>query len=69
MALIPLKKYAELHGRDPASMRQKALRGGFATAQKLGRDWVIDEDESFTDGRIKSGKYKGWRKPRDEAEA
>lgn len=61
MAMISLKEYAERHGRDPATFRQKALRGGFKTAQKIGRDWMIDEHEPLEDKRIKSGKYIGAR--------
>ena len=61
MALISLKEYAERHGRNPATFRQKALRGGFQTAQKIGRDWMIDEDEPYVDKRIQSGDYIGWR--------
>lgn len=45
--LIPLVEYAEIHGRNPATARQKALRGGFKTAVKMGRDWFIDSDEPY----------------------
>ena len=62
MALITLKEYAIRHGCDPVVLRQKALRGGFETARKLGRDWVIEEDEPLVDLRVKSGKYINWRK-------
>ena len=61
MALIPLKEYAERLGKNPVTARQKALRGGFKTAQKMGRDWVIEEDEPYEDNRIKSGDYIGFR--------
>lgn len=61
--MITLTEYAKMHGKDPSTVRQKALRGGFETAQKLGRDWVIDKEEPYLDGREKSGgKYKNWRK-------
>lgn len=62
MALISLAEYAEKHGKAPISVRQKAQRGGFQTAQKIGKYWVIDEDEPYEDERITSGKYKNWRK-------
>lgn len=61
MNLISLAEYAAIHDRDPASVRQKALRGGFNTARKIGRNWVIDIYEPYVDGRVTSGKYKGWR--------
>ena len=57
--LIPLKEYARRHGKTPANARQKALRGGFQTAQKIGRDWMIEEDEEWVDHRVSSGKYVG----------
>lgn len=62
MALITLKDYAERHGKNPVNVRQKALRGGFKTARKIGRDWLIDEDEPFVDRRVTDGKYIGTRK-------
>ena len=55
--LISLAEYAKAHGRDPATARQMALRGGFETARKVGRDWLIDSDEPWPDRRIKTGKY------------
>ena len=64
--LISLAAYAQKNGRDPATARQMALRGGFKTAQKIGRNWVIDDAEPWPDRRVKSGKYKDWRKPKGE---
>lgn len=61
MGLISLKEYAELHSKALVSVRQKAARGGFQTAQKIGRNWVIDEDEPYSDNRETSGEYKNWR--------
>ena len=60
--LISLSEYARKNSRSPATARQMALRGGFKTAQKIGRDWVIDDQEPYPDGRIKTGKYKDSRK-------
>lgn len=48
---ISLTEYARLHGRRPDSARQMANRGGFRTARKLGRDWVIDRYEPYPDHR------------------
>lgn len=50
---ITLKEYAERHGRALATVRQKAYRGGFKTARRVGRDWFIDEDEPMVDNRRK----------------
>lgn len=56
--LIPLSEFARRHGKATSSARQMALRGGFKSAQKIGRDWLIDEDEIWPDRRVRSGKYK-----------
>ena len=50
---ISLVEYAKLHGKSDASVRQKAQRGGFRTAKKIGRNWVIDKNEPYTDLRKK----------------
>jgi hypothetical protein len=60
--LISLSKYAAAHGKAAISVQQKARRGGFETARKIGRNWVIDSDEPYSDRRIKSGKFKNFRK-------
>lgn len=53
---ITLKEWAIRHGIDPATARQKALRGGFKTAGKAGRDWLIDENEPKVDLRKERAK-------------
>ena len=55
--MITCKEYAEKHGLSPTSVRHKCQRGGYQTATKIGRDWLIDENEPNTDHRVKSGKY------------
>ena len=60
--LIPLSEYAKRNDRDPATARQRAGRGCFKTAVKMGRDWFIDDQELWNDGRIKTGEYKNFRK-------
>lgn len=59
--LISLVEYAAQHDLDPSTVRKKVLAGNLP-AQKIGRNWVIDSDTPYTDLRIKSGKYKDWRK-------
>lgn len=61
MALISLAEYAAMHGKAMVSVRQSAACGGLKMAQKIGRNWVIDEDEPYTDNRVTTGAYKGWR--------
>lgn len=63
--LISLADYAKANGRTPDTARQMALRGGFKSARKIGRNWVIEDTEVWPDHRIKSGKYKK-SKPRPE---
>lgn len=58
--LISLAEYAEKHGKCQESARKMAQRGGFQTAQKIGRNWVIDSAEAWPDRRIKRGCYVGW---------
>lgn len=58
MALISLAEYAKKNGRSARQIRKKAASGGFKTAQKIGRNWVIEEDEPYIDNRAKTGKYK-----------
>lgn len=59
--LITLPEYADKHGVSRITVWQRVKRGSYASAQKLGRDWLIDEDEPHIDHRIKSGAYKDWR--------
>ena len=61
MAMITLKEYAERLGKNPVVVRQKAIRGGFKTAIKFGRDWIIDENEVYVDNRIRTGRFIGAR--------
>ena len=58
MALISLAEWAVQHGIHPDSARQKALRGGFQTARKIGRNWVIEQDEPNIDLRWKQNMEK-----------
>lgn len=54
-ALIPLKDWALRNGISPATARQKAGRGAFSTARKVGRDWMISEAEPNIDHRVRLG--------------
>lgn len=59
--LISLTEYAGKHGKSQVTARQTAQRGGFKTAQKIGRNWVIESEEPWPeDKRIKSGAFVGW---------
>ena len=64
---ILLKDYAASHGRTSNAATRKACRGGFQTAEKIGRQWFIDPSEPWEDYRVKSGKYVGWRKDKKDS--
>lgn len=64
--LISLAEYAQQHGKDAANLRRKCINGEFKTARKIGRNWVIDSEEEYVDRRVTSGKYKKWRKGKQE---
>lgn len=49
--LISLKEYGDLHGIKQDSVKRGVLRGKYKTAQKIGRNWVIDSEEPHTDNR------------------
>lgn len=50
---ISLGEWARLNGIDPATARQRALRGVFDTAKKIGGVWIIDKHELLVDHRKK----------------
>lgn len=51
---VTLKEWAAIHGIDAATARQRALRGAFQTARKIGNLWIIDKDEPLVDHRRKA---------------
>lgn len=50
--LIPIKDYAEKHGIDPATVRQRILRGSMPGAVKLANSWFVPRDLPLTDNRM-----------------
>lgn len=58
---LPLAEYAKRIGKQAAIVRQKCLRGTLIGARKIGRDWFIPADAPYTDLRVVSGNYIGWR--------
>lgn len=54
--LISLGEWATKNGIHPDTARQRAIRDVFQTARKIGRNWVIDEDEPLIDHRYKKDK-------------
>lgn len=65
MALISLAQYAERYGKDGGNLRRLIAQGRIP-AQKIGSQWAIEETTPWPqDNRIKSGKYRNWRKKQD----
>ena len=59
---ITVKEYAAKYGVAERTVRQKLQGNKIPGAHKIGRDWLIPADAPYPeDGRIKSGKYQGWR--------
>ena len=59
---LSVTQYAEKIGLKVARVRQMAA-DGLLSATKVGSQWIIPADTPKPpDNRVKSGKYKGWRK-------
>jgi hypothetical protein len=64
--LISIGEYARKHNVSHDTIKRGCQIGRFQTAQKIGKNWAIDSEESFVDNRFKNGKYVGWRKKSDK---
>ena len=63
---LSVTEYAAKVGRDVSRIR-RMLSEGKLPGRKIGSQWVIPADAELPpDGRIKSGKYVNWRKPKEE---
>lgn len=67
--MIPLKQFALEHGITPDTARQRAIRGAYKTAVKIGYSWFISADEEQVDHRLKDGSYVGDRAKRRQRKA
>lgn len=66
---LSVKEYAEKTGKDGGNIR-KLIAAGRLPAVKVGNQWCIEAGTPYpVDKRVKSGKYKDWRKPKTEAQA
>lgn len=62
MEYVSVSQYAQMVGKDPGNIRRMLINGTLA-GQKIGKQWVLPKDTAFpTDRRVKSGKYRNWRK-------
>ena len=63
--LIPIKEYAEKHGIDPATVRQRILRGAMPGAVMLANSWFVPRDLPLIDNRM-GGRSKRWKEDKTE---
>lgn len=49
--MIPIKDYAAMHGIDPATVRQRILRGAMPGAVKQAGAWFVPKDLPLIDNR------------------
>ena len=58
--LITIKDYAKMHGIEPATVRQRIMRGVMTGAVKLANAWFVPRDLPLTDNR-RCGRSKRWK--------
>ena len=59
---LSVAEFALLHGKNGSRIR-RLLADGRLQGIKVGNQWVIPADAELpADGRVKSGKYRNWRK-------
>lgn len=65
---LSVTQFAEKFGKDVGNIR-KLIKAGRIPAIKIGNQWAIPADaEPPADKRVKSGKYRNWRKKADNTE-
>lgn len=66
---LSVAEWSKLHSKDPGNTR-RLIQQKRIPAQKVGSQWVIAADVlPPPDKRVKSGKYKDWRKKSGEQKA
>lgn len=62
MEYVSVSQYAQMVGKDPGNIR-RLLINGTLSGEKIGNQWVLLKETVFpADRRVKSGKYRNWRK-------
>lgn len=65
MEYLSVTQFCEKHGLDRGNVN-RYIHQGRIPAVKIGNQWAIPADaQPPEDKRVKSGKYKGWRKKTD----
>lgn len=63
---LSVSEWAAKYGKDVGNVR-KLIKNGRIPAIKIGNQWAIPKDvEPPADKRVKSGKYRNWRKPKTD---
>lgn len=63
---LSVSEWAGKYNKDVANVR-RLIYSGRIPAVKIGNQWAIPADTlPPPDKRVKSGKYKDWRKPKSE---
>lgn len=60
--MLTLVEFAEKVGKSPFTIKRGLQDGRFPEAEKINGKWMFPENLELKDGRIKDGKYIGWRK-------
>ena len=64
---ISVTEFAEKYGKDRAAVN-RLINSGRLPAIKVGNQWAIPVDaEPPADARVKSGKYRNWRKKSEDS--
>jgi hypothetical protein len=67
---VTIREIAENWKLTPRRVQLMCANGEIPGALKFGNAWAVPEDaERPVDGRVKSGKYRNWRKKKDKAGA
>lgn len=67
--LLSVKEFCDRHGKDRGNAL-RLIQAGRIPAVRVGNQWCIPEGTPWpADARVKSGKYKDWRKPKGEPPA
>lgn len=62
---LSVSEYCTLHVLDPGNVR-RYIANGRIEAVKIGKQWAIPGGTPPTDKRVKSGKYRNWRKTEND---
>lgn len=66
---LSVTEFSALHHMDSGNVRRLIAQGRIKGAIKIGNQWAIPTNTPKPeDKRIKSGKYKNWRKKKEEQE-